>query len=37
MWNQCLINLDFDDNKTKFGINDYISNVNVRRFSKWQL
>ena len=27
MWNQCLINLNFDDNKTRFGTNDYISSV----------
>ena len=27
MWNQCLVNLDFDDNKTKFRANDYISSV----------
>ena len=26
-WNQCLVNLSFDDNKTKFGTNDYISSV----------
>ena len=25
MWNQGLVNLDFDDNKTKFRTNDYIS------------
>ena len=27
MWNQGLVNLDFDDNKTKFRINDYILSV----------
>ena len=27
MWNQCLVNLDFDDNKTRFRTNDYISSV----------
>ena len=27
VWNQCLVNLDFDDNKTKFKTNDYISSV----------
>ena len=27
MWNQCLDNLDFDDNKTRFRINDYISSI----------
>ena len=27
MWNQDLINLDFDYNKTKFRTNDYISSV----------
>ena len=27
MWNQSLINLSFDDNKIRFGINDYISSV----------
>ena len=27
MWNQGLVNLDFDDNKTKFRTNDYISSV----------
>ena len=26
-WNQGLVNFDFDDNKTRFEINDYISNV----------
>ena len=27
MWNQGLVNLDFDDNKTKFRTNEYISSV----------
>ena len=27
MWNQCLVNLGFDDNKTKFRTNDNISSV----------
>ena len=27
MWNQGLVNLDFNDNKTRFGTNDYISSV----------
>ena len=27
MWNQGLVNLDFDDNKTRFRTNDYISSV----------
>ena len=27
MWNKCLVNLDFDDNKIKFKTNDYISSV----------
>ena len=27
MWNQGLINLNFDDNKTRFRTNDYISSV----------
>ena len=27
LWNQGLVNLYFDDNKTRFGTNDYISNV----------
>ena len=27
MWNQGLVNLDFDDNKTSFRNNDYISSV----------
>ena len=27
MWNQSLVNLDFNDNKTRFRTNDYISNV----------
>ena len=27
MWNQGLVNLDFDDNKTRFSTNDYISSV----------
>ena len=27
MWNQGLVNLDFDDNKTKFRTNNYISSV----------
>ena len=27
MWNQGLVNLGFDDNKTKFETNDYISSV----------
>ena len=27
MWNQGLVNFDFDDNKTRFRTNDYISNV----------
>ena len=27
LWNQCLVNLDFDDNKIKFKTNDYISSV----------
>ena len=27
VWNQGLVNLSFDDNKTKFRINDYISSV----------
>ena len=28
LWNQGLVNLGFDDNKTRFRTNDYISNVN---------
>ena len=27
MWNQGLDNLDFDDNKTRFRTNDYISSI----------
>ena len=27
MWNQGLVNLDFDDNKTRLRTNDYISSV----------
>ena len=27
MWNQDLVNLNFDDNKTRFKTNDYISNM----------
>ena len=27
LWNQGLVNLGFDDNKTRFRINDYISSV----------
>ena len=27
LWNQGLVNLDFDDNKTRFRTNDYISSV----------
>ena len=27
LWNQCLVNLSFDDNKTRFRTNDYISSV----------
>ena len=27
MWNQGLVNPNFDDNKTRFGTNDYISSV----------
>ena len=27
MWNQGLVNLSFDDNKTRFKTNDYISSV----------
>ena len=27
MWNQGLVNLGFDDNKTMFKTNDYISSV----------
>ena len=27
LWNQGLVNLDFDDNKTRFGTNDYILSV----------
>ena len=27
VWNQSLSNLDFDDNKTRFRTNDYISSV----------
>ena len=27
LWNQGLVNLDFDDNKTKFKTNDHISSV----------
>ena len=27
LWNQGLVNLGFDDNKTKFRTNDYISSV----------
>ena len=27
VWNQGLVNLDFDDNKTRFRLNDYISSV----------
>ena len=27
MWNQGLVNLGCDDNKTRFGTNDYISSV----------
>ena len=27
VWNQCLVNLGFADNKTRFRTNDYISSV----------
>ena len=27
MWNECLVNIDFDDNKIGFETNDYISSV----------
>ena len=27
VWNQGLVNLGFDENKTRFKINDYISSV----------
>ena len=27
MWNQSLVNLGFNDNKTRFETNDYISSV----------
>ena len=27
LWNQGLVNLDFDDNKTRFKTNDHISSV----------
>ena len=27
LWNQGFVNLDFDDNKTRFSTNDYISRV----------
>ena len=27
VWNQGLVNLDFDDNKTRFKANDYILSV----------
>ena len=27
VWNQGLVNLDFDDNKTRFKTNDYILSV----------
>ena len=27
LWNQGLVNLDFDDNKTRFKTNDYILSV----------
>ena len=27
MWNQGLVNIDFDDNKTRFRTNDYILSV----------
>ena len=27
LWNQGLVNLDFDDNKTRFRTNDHISSV----------
>ena len=27
LWNQSLVNLSFDDNKTRFRTNDYISSV----------
>ena len=27
LWNQGLVNLSFDDNKTRFRTNDYISSV----------
>ena len=27
LWNQYLVNIDFDDNKRRFRINDYISSV----------
>ena len=37
LWNQCLVNLDFDDSKIKFETNYYISSV-IRQedFQKWQ-
>ena len=27
LWNQCLVNFDFDDNKTRFRTNDHISSM----------
>ena len=27
MWNQSLVNLKFDDNKIRFGTNDYVLSV----------
>ena len=37
LWNQCLVNLDFDDSKIRFETNYYISSV-IRQedFQKWQ-
>ena len=34
VWNQGLVNLDFDDNKTRFGTNDYILNMIDKKISK---
>ena len=34
LWNQGLVNLDFDDNKTRFKTNDYISSMICKTISK---
>ena len=37
LWNQCLVNLDFDDRKIRFETNDYISSmIKQEDFQKWQ-